>query len=100
MKLRILAQAKRELFRTSFYYDRKSQGLADRFLEDVEKNLELIRIFPRSWKPMGGDLHRCRLDTFRYGILYRLATDEIIVLAIGHLSRGPAFWRKASKRRT
>jgi hypothetical protein len=98
VRLRLIAAAKRELFRIAFYYDRKAPGLGDRFLEDVEANVRLIRSYPRSAAAFGKG-HRCSLDTFPYAVLYRIDGDEVVVIAIGHLARGPRFWRNVSRRR-
>ena len=48
---------------------------------------------------MGRFLRRCRLRTFKYGVLYRVYGDTIVVFVIGHLSRRPSIWSKATRRR-
>ena len=36
---------------------------------------------------------RCRLNRFRYGVVYRVLTSEIRLLAVMHLHRRPGYWR-------
>lgn len=43
---------------------------------------------------MGKTARRCRLNRFKYGVLYRVYDDQIVVLIVGHLSRKPGYWRK------
>ena len=99
MKLRLTAYAKRELYRVQDYYERKAPGPGDAFLEDAAATFALTKEYPHVWRGMGRFLRRCRLRTFKYGVLYRVYGDTIVVFVIGHLSRRPSFWSKATRRR-
>jgi toxin ParE2 len=37
---------------------------------------------------------RYRLRRFPYGLVYRLAESEIVVLAVMHLHRKPDYWKR------
>lgn len=94
MRIRLTSFAKAELFRIHRYYERKQVGLGDRFLDEVQSAFRLIKQWPRAWTRLEGNIYRCRLSVFKYGILYRVDANECIVFVIGYLGRGPIFWRK------
>jgi toxin ParE2 len=98
VKLRLTAFAKREPFRVHDYYEKKAPGLGNAFFDDVTSTFALIKQHPNVWRKMGRYLRRCRLSKFKYGILYRVYDDSIVVFVVGHLSRSRAFWSKASRR--
>ena len=94
-----MAAAKRELFRVRDYYERKSAGLGDALLDDVAASLALIKDYPRAWTAMGQSHYRRRLKTFKYGIVYRIGGNAIVVTGVAHLSRRQAVWRKLMARK-
>jgi toxin ParE1/3/4 len=94
----VIGPAKWEMLIIAFRYDSKMPGLGDAFLDEVGIVLGLIRRHPKLWRSMGNELYRLRLRRFPYGVLYALDRGEIVVLAIGHLRRGPLYWTRAKRR--
>ena len=41
---------------------------------------------------MRGDVRRRLIRRFPLGVLYRIDPDEIVILAVMHLSRRPDYW--------
>lgn len=48
---------------------------------------------PEDGVPVSGALRRFLLRRFPYYLLYRVEEDWILVLAVGHHSRRPGYWR-------
>jgi mRNA-degrading endonuclease RelE of RelBE toxin-antitoxin system len=98
VKLRLTSFAKREMFRVHAYYEAKRAGLGDRFLDDIEVAFMLIKEHPYVWTQMAPSIWRIRLKRFKYGVLYRVYGDEIVIFVIGYLARRPAYWRRVMQR--
>jgi len=92
MKLRLLDPAAQELDEAITYYNAQAGGLGDAFLLETLRAFGLIRQYPQGWHPVDGEIRRCRLSRFPYGVIYSPEPDEILVIAIAHLHRRPAYW--------
>lgn len=97
MKVRLLVPAAQELDEAIAYYNAQASGLGDAFLLETLRVFGLIRQYPRGWHPLDAGIRRCRLSRFPYGVVYVEEPDEILVIAIGHLHRRPAYWRNRLK---
>ena len=84
--------AEKELEEIENYYDSIREGLGDRFRNDVEMAISRILKFPNGWQPLSHIVRRCRLNSFPYGLIYRVKSDEIRLLAVMHLHREPDYW--------
>jgi hypothetical protein len=98
VSLRFGVAARRELFRAADQYDRKLAGLGDRFLNEVTTTLRFIKDYPKARPDAAGGIWLWPMRRFPYGVLYILEADTIIILAIGHLHRGPTYWRRVRRR--
>ncbi|NJN59623.1 MAG: type II toxin-antitoxin system RelE/ParE family toxin [Leptolyngbyaceae cyanobacterium SL_5_9] len=85
-------EAKRELFDIVAYYDSINLDLGNQFIQEVEQTLERIEQFPQAWASLSKNSRRCRLTSFPYGIVYQIAPQGIMVLAVMHLQRKPNYW--------
>lgn len=94
MKIRFLASARREFIRAADWYDSRSPGLGDRFLDDLGRGLRAIAEFPQAHLATVGTYRRCLLAVFPYALIYRI--DEfagtIVIVAVAHNSRKPRYW--------
>lgn len=93
MNARLLVPAAEELDEAIAYYNTQVAGLGDAFLLEALRVFGLIRQYPRGWHPLDGEIRRCRLSRFPYGVVYMPEPDEILVIAIAHLHRRPAYWK-------
>jgi len=84
--------AETELENAENYYDQISEDLGNRFRAEIEMALSRIIRFPKAWQPLTKAVRRRRLINFPYGIVYRVKTNEIRVLAVMHLHREPGYW--------
>jgi hypothetical protein len=92
MKIHILSCAEEEFIEAVEYYNEQCPGLGYEFAAEVHRTFERLRRFPEAWPVFSKQSHRCLLDRFPYGVLYRMEKDTILVGAIMHLNRDPKRW--------
>ena len=92
MKYSYHPHAEKELEQVEEYYDNIRGQLGDRFRDEIQVAISRILKFPNGWQRLSQVVRRCRLNTFPYGIVYRVKTDEIRILAVMHLHREPNYW--------
>ncbi len=97
MSVRLLGPAQQELDEATAWYASQAPGLGDAFLLEAVWAFDLIQHHPQAWHPLSGDIRRCRLRRFPYGVIYAAAGDDLLVLAIAHLHRQPGYWRERLK---
>jgi plasmid stabilization system protein ParE len=84
--------AARELIDAAGYYDLESPGLGALFLDAAERCEQAIVEHPRAGTVILGDIRRRLLQTFPYGLLYRVTPDGVRILAVMNLRRRPMYW--------
>lgn len=94
MKLRWQGEARAEADAAAAFYNDKQPGLAQRFLDDLEDTLHRIQRHPSAYRQVEGELRKCRVTHFPYGVIYRVQSDFIEIIAVMHLRRSPGYWRK------
>lgn len=99
MNVRVLEVAQQELDEAVSYYNGQVAGLGGAFLLEAIAAIERIRQFPDAWHPLGGNVRRCRLRRFPYGLIYHAGGTEILLVAVAHTHRRPAYWRDRLKGR-
>ena len=97
MKLRVLAEADREIVEAGLWYDDRSPALGDDFREKVFAALARIASQPHrfakvEFAKITGDVRRVMLERFPYLIVYQIYAEEVRVLACMHSHRNPAYW--------
>lgn len=89
---RLLLPAEDEMLEAAFYYERQSKGLGEDFLRKVHSAIEEIAQHPTRWPKVRGDIRRRIVHRFPYAVLYEDLPQEIVVIAVMHLRRHPAYW--------
>lgn len=84
--------AEAELREAVRYYESEAPGLGRRFLSVVESALVEILDHPLVGSPLRSDVRRKGIGRFPYQLLYRVAGDEVRILAIMHKRRRPLYW--------
>ena len=74
------------------YYESEAPGLGRRFLAVVESAGDEVLEHPLAGAPVRGDVRRNSVGRFPYQLLYRVAGDEVRILAIMHKRRRPLYW--------
>ena len=92
--IEIHVAAEVELLESAAYYERKRKGLGGEFLDEFDAALDKIEAFPEAWPVYAGEYRRFLLRRFPYGLIYRLESDKIFLIAVAHLHRKPDYWRE------
>jgi toxin ParE1/3/4 len=87
-------EARAEAEAAAAFYNEKQPGLAQRFLDDLEDALQRIQRHPQAYRLVEGDIRKCRVAHFPYGIIYRVRSDLIEIIAVMHLRQSPGYWKQ------
>ena len=88
----LLAAAQNDLRRAAQFYARESKRIAGEFLAQFEHALELISTDPELGAVTRRGSRRFLMRRFPYTIIYRVESERVLVLAVGHQRRNPEFW--------
>jgi plasmid stabilization system protein ParE len=92
MKCLFNSTAEQELNEAIDFYDQQQHGLGDQFFEEIQAAVRQISEHPRTWEKIDSKTHRFLTNRFPYGILYRIHSDHIRIMAVMHLRRKPNYW--------
>lgn len=87
-------EAEAEFIAAARFYEAQGSGLGVDFIREVRRALSTIMAYPHLGHRFSRRSRRFLVRQFPYGLLYRLEPDEIFVVAVAHLRRGPAYWRR------
>ena len=89
---RFVSPAEREMVQAAQYYNSKVPNLGAEFLHEVKKAIKQLKADPDAAQKVRGEVRRRLIRRFPFGVLYRIDPDEIVILAVMHLSRRPDYW--------
>ena len=84
--------AEYELNEAAQYYNLEDLGLGAAFLEEVDRCLQFIQASPEAGAIFHGTVRRRLLRRFPYGLLYKIKSSGIRILAVMNLRRRPTYW--------
>lgn len=93
MRLVLAPAALAELQDAAAFYAQKANidlGLA--FVAEFERTVRLVSDNPQLGAVLRGLRRRYPLRRFPYSIIYQILKDELLVIAIAHHRRKPAYW--------
>ncbi len=95
MKLyRLHPKALQEADEAAAFYRERQPGLERRFLEALDDAIARIRRNPLIYRRVEGEIRKCRLLRFPYGLIYRLDPDDRLeVLAVMHTRKHQDYWK-------
>ncbi len=94
MRYRFSPGARQEfLDAVQWYLVEAGSAIAEHFEWTVDRALRLLVIMPSIGTRSYPGVRTWALKDFPYRVVYRVAADEIVVIAIAHQSRAPAYWR-------
>jgi hypothetical protein len=76
------------------YYEEIESGLGYDFALEVYLTIRRAVEFPKAWTLLEGDIRRCLVHRFPYGILYSEKEGGIFILAVMNLHRNPKYWKR------
>ena len=93
MQVRLLREAEEDLAEAAAFLDQRVHGLGSRFVCEVEHALDRLAENAAIGPHAGRGARKLRVKRFPYNLIYRILTDEVLVLAVAHHRRRPFFWR-------
>lgn len=93
-RVRLLADVRRELLHETAYYEQAREGTGRRFRQAAEAAFVRALAFPMSGTPAPSGTRRTAVQGFPFSVVYREVDDGILVYAIAHERRRPAYWEE------
>lgn len=90
----ILPEALDDLVEARAWYENRSVGLGDRFLDRVDECVDRIRKNPELYERMYEDYRRAIVHRFPYVVFYELSVGKITVYSVFHSAQDPQKWRE------
>jgi plasmid stabilization system protein ParE len=87
-------EARAEADAAAAFYKEKQPGLTVRFLDNLEDALRRIERHPLAYRQVENNVRKCRVTHFPYGVIYRVRSEYIEILAVMHLRRAPGYWKE------
>lgn len=94
MRVRFHPLARREMLRAARWYDVRRPGLGDEFLDGIALVVGRIKDSPEAVAPFDNGLRARLLSRFPYSLVYRMASDAAVIVAVAHQSRRTGYWRR------
>ena len=89
-------EAQAEFIAAARFFEGKAEGLGLDFIDMVQRaSLRLLQ-FPHSGRPVSRRVRRLLVPRFFYGLLYRVETGRIFIVAVAHPRRRPGYWRSCA----
>jgi len=92
MRIRFLGVAQREVDDATAWYDEREEDLGRDFLDELDRVIRRIKLFPSASTEIDPGIRRCLLARFPYGVVYGIDEDLVVVIAVAHLHRHPRYW--------
>ena len=93
MKYSFHPEAEAELNGAIDYYESCQTKLGFEFATAVYETIQRILSFPDAWAILDGNMRRCLVNRFPFGVVYEQKDDEVIILAVMQLNRKPGYWQ-------
>ncbi len=91
MKVKFNSRANREVRLIAEYYALEVGAKhSNEFLDELEKTVDRIKLWPRSFPTIAPDVHRAVLRKYPFVVLYEIERDECArILAVRHQKQNP-----------
>jgi toxin ParE1/3/4 len=73
-------EAKAEFYAAINYYEKVEVGLGFDFSVEVFATIQNTVDYPAAWPILEGDVRRCLVNRFPYGVLYSIEPERIYIL--------------------
>ncbi|MBM4195057.1 MAG: type II toxin-antitoxin system RelE/ParE family toxin [Gemmatimonadetes bacterium] len=98
-------EARAEVRAAALWYEERSPGLGDRFVERVNEVLERLEVAPAIYPIWPGTesapspIRKAVLEQFPYLVAFELHPESVWVLAVAHAKRQPLYWLARTSQR-
>jgi plasmid stabilization system protein ParE len=90
--LRVDSAARAELLHESQYLERARRGHGKKFVSEIKSIFSQIKRNPEAGKPDEEGCRRLRVISFKFSVVFREETTEIVVYAIRPDQKQPGYW--------
>jgi len=90
--VKFLTKASEELEAAASYYDKHQNGLGRQFIGEVRKTQDRIIALPKAAPEIREGIRRRSIHRFPYHVIYHVTDNQILIIAVAHKRRRPAFW--------
>ena len=89
--LRFAPELEEDLYAGFVWYEVKSKGLGNEFLNVFYDNVDRLAKNPLIYAKVYLDFHRSLLRQFPFSCYYRIEGNRVVVYGVFHSARNPAF---------
>lgn len=93
-RLIIKPQAEEDIQDIFDWYERKSEGLGEYFLEDLDLKISKIISQPESYQIHNLDFHFAFCDRFPVSIHFKIELDTIYIFGVFPTAKNPKKWKR------
>jgi plasmid stabilization system protein ParE len=94
VQIKFYREATDELEEALNWYAARSPNARSKFSAGVKQSIASIIKTPHRYLKLSHSHRACRVIGFPYQVIYRVAGDIVIVVAIAHTSRRPGYWKR------
>ena len=94
LPFRLHPEAEAEALEAAAYIKADDVIQGDLLIKALEDAITWARRQPLIFRCFDGEFRRVRVGKFRYSLVFRVADEEIQVLAVMHTSRKPGYWKE------
>ncbi|MEP6465570.1 MAG: type II toxin-antitoxin system RelE/ParE family toxin [Parafilimonas sp.] len=91
-------EAKQDILEITKWYDLKSIGLGDRFIEYLDEAVSKLSKNPGAYSFLYDEVRKIRLKKFPYIIFYKTHKQGVLIYGIIHTKRNPFVYKKRLKK--
>jgi len=92
-ELEYLEEALEEAEAAARWYAERSVSAASGFSEEIDAAEAAIVEFPDAWPLFDHGTRRYLLRRYPFSIIYRVESRRILIVAVAHGHRRPAYWK-------
>jgi plasmid stabilization system protein ParE len=96
--IRYLEEVDGDISAVEAWYAAQSLRAAAAFVAELEVAWERIAEGPSRWPKGACNTRKYLLKRFPYHVVYRIAAEDIVVIAVASGRRGPGFWLRRLRR--
>ena len=89
-------EAENEFLGAIEFYEAAEPGVGEEFSLEIFATINRVTARPETWPILEGDVRRCLVNRFPFGVLYSIEPNQIYILAVMHLHREPNYWKERS----
>lgn len=86
-----------EFEEAALWYEERRRGLGREFIAEVRSVIDQLAQFPSAGSPVERadsslDIRRVQVRRFPYQVVYIMAGDDVVVIAVAHERRRSGYW--------